>query len=403
MSLAHGRTSRAPPGGLDRSPATAALVPTGAGALAIVGASLLLPRVGPNLAPADVFLAVIVVLGLRELRWSDPSPARGLARIIAPWLCIVAAGSVLALTTVGINSAALTSLIQSTYAITILITAYALFAAPRVDRRHLVSVTGAAILLVTAGLIVSWEPAIRPAGSFYHPNYAGHFLALATIVWWRGAALRTGLRLTIAAAGIVGILLTASFGALSMLAAAALPNIRTAVQRHPWTVPAVAAALSVALIWGAGPAIVATASGASASPTLSAERFERSQEGRFDLWGRAIATTREHPLGIGPESFRTQPQLSGSGTVGQGREPHNVYLAYLVERGLLGLLGLIGLGVALWRHAPPGGVTHALLLAIMVSNLVRETLHYRHMWLFLALAFALDGARRTSQETAHAA
>jgi O-antigen ligase len=398
------RTPRAPPAGLDGSwPAAVTLASTFVGAAAIIGASLLLPRLGPNIAPADAFLAGAILLGLRDLRGADPSPGRGLGRAIAPWVCVITAGSIIALTTVGVTSPALISLTQSTYAITILVAAYALFSAARVDRRRLVWATGAAIAVVTAGLVAVWVPGTRPAGSFYHPNYAGHFLAMATIVWWRGADLRTWLRVAIAAVGVAGVLLTASFGALLMLTAAALPGAAERVRRRPWTVPAMAAVLSVVVLGGAGPTLTATITGLAASPTLNAERFERSQEGRFDLWDDAIGTTREHPLGIGPESFRTQPQLRGSGTVGQGREPHNVYLAFLVERGALGLFGLIGLGVALWRYAPPGGIAHALLLAIMVSNLVRETLHYRHMWLFLALAFALDRARRGSREAAHAA
>ena len=47
----------------------------------------------------------------------------------------------------------------------------------------------------------------------------------------------------------------------------------------------------------------------------------------------------------------------------------------------------------IWRSAPAFGVTRLLLAACLISGLFREVIHYRHMWMFLALAMAVDHAR----------
>jgi hypothetical protein len=72
------------------------------------------------------------------------------------------------------------------------------------------------------------------------------------------------------------------------------------------------------------------------------------------------------------------------------QEAHNEFLAYLTERSLIGLIGLILLYLAIWRLGPRGGVTRALVIGFALQSLVRETLHYRHLWLLLAFALVLD-------------
>ena len=60
------------------------------------------------------------------------------------------------------------------------------------------------------------------------------------------------------------------------------------------------------------------------------------------------------------------------------------------ERGALGLLGLVALWATLWRFAPRRGVGRAMLLGLVVASLVRETSHYRHLWILLALVVTYE-------------
>ena len=359
---------------------------------AIVGSSVLLPALPANLAPVDPLLLGAILLGLASTSSGVHSPPKAALRTMAPWLALLAATTVLALTTAGITSWALLSIAKSGYAIALFLGVYALFWSHPVDRRALVWATGLAIVVVTGGLLATWEPPDRAAGTFYHPNYPGHFLAMALIVWWCNGRHLGRIRTVIALVGVGGIVLTASFGAIMMLLVAAGPNVLAWSRRHLWVAAAGASILLIAAISLDGTAPGNSDEELAVTDTLSADRFQRSQEGRIDLWTTALDATIDHPQGLGPMGFRNTPELSGKDAADDGRLAHNLYISYLVDRGPLGLIALLGLGLALWRHAPRGGTARLLLLAIAASNLVRETSHYRHMWIFLAVALTLDHA-----------
>lgn len=359
---------------------------------AIVGSSVLLPPIGPNLTPTDPLLVAALAFGLAVTPAVSDTPPKRVLRAIAPWLALLAASSVLALTTSGITSWAVLSLSKSIYSFALFVGAYALFWSSRTDPRVLVWATGLAVVVVTVGLLATWEPPARSAGTFYHPNYPGHFLAMALIVWWPAARQAPLVRAQIALVGLGGILLTSSFGAILMLLVACLPKALRWLRNHAWVAPAAGAVGLVGLLVVGLPSGEVNRSEVEVTQTLSANRFERSQEGRVDLWANALDATVQHPLGLGPMGFRNSPEFSGKDVADDGRLAHNLYVSYLVDRGPLGLIALFGLGFALWRHAPAGGMARPLLLAVAASNLVRETSHYRHMWIFLAVALTLDHA-----------
>jgi O-antigen ligase len=118
-----------------------------------------------------------------------------------------------------------------------------------------------------------------------------------------------------------------------------------------------------------------------------------------------------HPLGIGPGNSVLQAVPIGHrerpGMSFQAKEAHSDYVAYAIERGPIGLLGQVlwvlaslalvlgGAGVAdprrsaIVRAAMVGG-----LLASATHSVVIEKLHFRHYWLFLALACALAAGER---------
>ena len=139
-------------------------------------------------------------------------------------------------------------------------------------------------------------------------------------------------------------------------------------------------------------------------------RFDRSSEGRFDLWGRGIDVLLEHNAflwGVGPENFR---EVDASGNDNQ---LHNDTLAFLVERGLLGLIGLaLFAGITLTkavqilrisgkdpRRARWGVVVFlAALAATMVESLTHQIFHTRELWLVLAVQEAVLYKMITSEE-----
>lgn len=136
-------------------------------------------------------------------------------------------------------------------------------------------------------------------------------------------------------------------------------------------------------------------------------RADRSSEGRFNLWSRGLEELHEQKVGfwgIGPANFRVVDW--------QGKQLHNDYLAFLVERGALGALGLIVLwGVAAIRafnlfllnrkfpeHAHWGEVVFiAMVAATLFESLTHQIFHDRQLWLVLALLEAVTYRRFVSE------
>src|SRR5438093_1050231 len=154
-------------------------------------------------------------------------------------------------------------------------------------------------------------------------------------------------------------------------------------------------------------------------------RVGHSFEGRVKIWGSLLHRYRSNPLGYGPGNSRWQtvsveererPLASGTDPF-LSKEAHNDYLAYLIERGPLALLALLvfkfqvfGRITRWWRGraasaqgwvrgGPLAAATFGAWVASWINSITIETLHFRHVWLFLALVYALgkvDGdARRT--------
>jgi O-antigen ligase len=138
---------------------------------------------------------------------------------------------------------------------------------------------------------------------------------------------------------------------------------------------------------------VAAASGVEFLPErgestgYNADHLERTTSGRLDLWGAAIDQVIERPWGIGPGSSRNLQVLREGD---DSKETHSEPLAFLSERGAIGLLGLVALWATLWRFAVPRGVGRAMILSLVVASFFRETSHYRHLWILLALVVTYE-------------
>jgi O-antigen ligase len=138
-------------------------------------------------------------------------------------------------------------------------------------------------------------------------------------------------------------------------------------------------------------------------------RAERSSGGRLNLWQRGFEVFIDHDAilwGVGPENFREVD--------GRGNQLHSDFIAFLVERGLIGTFGLLLLaGTAfsralhlIWiynKHPGRVGIEGFVFLgatvAVVVESLTHQVFHFRELWLVLALQEAIAiHATRAVQE-----
>jgi hypothetical protein len=107
---------------------------------------------------------------------------------------------------------------------------------------------------------------------------------------------------------------------------------------------------------------------------------------RFDIQRRGVLVGLSSPAGVGP---------------GGWPHAHSLYVRTLAEQGVLGLTALVvllgGLAVPLargaWRGSAeyrilPSRVLLALILGQMVNSVVIDSIHWRHLWVLLGLAWA---------------
>lgn len=367
-----------------------------AGALTLLGSGVLLPRVGPNGALVDPVVALGIIVGAFMLKSFPITPAAAGARAVLPPICLIALGTTLSLYSAGLQPWALLSMVQSAYAFATFVGLYALFWQWR-EHLPLFSLGAAAgVVVVTASLFLTYTPGVRPAGVLYHPNYAGHYLVAMALCVHAAMPWRR-LKVAVLGVALVGVFLTASFGALVMIGVATSYLLLRYLRTRPGVVAFGLAGLVV--VGAVGYAFIRTSletgQTVGATSTLNSARLARSGSGRLYIWQQALTAAWHHPLGVGPDG------LHNRGVITRFREAHNLYVAFVAERGLIGLLGLLLVGFLLWRHAPAGGMGRAALLAFAAANLVRETFHYRHMWLALALVLVADHAHRLDELGEH--
>lgn len=146
-------------------------------------------------------------------------------------------------------------------------------------------------------------------------------------------------------------------------------------------------------------------------------RAPRSLETRTEIWEAGLEVFREHPFGIGPQSFYAQIDLGigGKGSI----ELHSDFIANLVERGFLGLGALLLFyalvagrlyemaqaarrlrrrDLGLWTGALAG-----IVIGYFVYALTHQALHHDTLWLVFAVIFAQSAMlRRTAAQPAAA-
>ncbi|HVL90649.1 MAG TPA: O-antigen ligase family protein [Actinomycetota bacterium] len=243
---------------------------------------------------------------------------------------------------------------------------------------------------------------------FQNPNITGNYFLIAIFVAVASRPKSWPRRSAAVAVMLAAMLLTGSNAAILGLAAGAVVAVFVYAWRRIDPIVAVVV-LSAILVAGAGSYVAMGESFRRAPESenllirYSIGRLERSAANRQDLFSEQMALYRERGiLGIGP--FATRDELGRSGESGV-RSSHNDYLATLVERGPIGVAGLLLLAGAIgyriarghagvvkpeWRKAAgTGAAMTGVAVALALSALTHEILHYRHLWALLGLIAAV--------------
>ncbi len=238
-------------------------------------------------------------------------------------------------------------------------------------------------------------PKGRVQGLFKDANVFGAFVVPAVVLAFARFSEPGRRRLAwgwLALIGLLAVLLSYSRGAWINLAIglAAYSGIRAISGR-------VRASLGTMVVVGIAVVGLAAAVLAVADIPVVRDMLEMraSAQGydndRFSNQSAALSLALEHPLGIGPGGTETRFPISA----------HSLYIRAFVENGVLGLWAVVGLllaslGRSLWIALTPGrpstqrlfAVIVGALVGVVVESAVIDTLHWRHLWLVLALAWA---------------
>ena len=401
--------------------------------------ALLVPFALPA-GPAQ--LALIDVLNLPALALFFALAAGRGTRVVLPFtlpMLLIGTGSLLAITNAVSVGASALALAQDAYLYLWFVALVAILA----RQRDLVPVALAWLLAGdVAALVCVWQAAaagafpgellsaegFRPRGTFYGANMCADYLMLSVFVALslRGRAPRLLVWGSMALL-LVALLVTKSNGSLIALVVGAGASVLAWAMRGEGSrtrragTLALLAALAVLAYgayaqWGVGQGVAKSVGEGSVLG-----RMEKSSAGRKEIWRTLGSQLARHPLGLGPGNSVLQSVPIGHrvrpGTSFQAKEAHSDYFAYAIERGPIGLLGhllwvLAGILLVLGVAGPPvAGVSPRLLApeaarriewlrAVFVGGLVAsavhstviEKLHFRHYWLFLALACAATAA-----------
>ena len=353
------------------------------------GVAILRPALPANLAYVDPVIAAVSLVSLLAMAKAGSPATRAGARAL-PWLWLILVGSFLSLFTVGITGWAIADLVRTNFAVLTFFCFWHLMTVAKLERY---AIWGTAIGLGVTSIALLVQPfRYRGKAFFEHPNYAGHYCVMAAFLLFFA-----GKRWYFQVLAVFGLAMavwqTGSFGAIAMaLAMVAYLVVRSASRNTAvLAVGLIVFAIGVLFLASPGGDSVSTGNGSwQVSGSLSSDRLDKSQGSRYEVWSDAWGAFAKEPLGVGPDGVH-QRQIAIH--LGHPLEIHNDALGYLVERGVLGLIGFIGFWVVVWKASRRGGLARMLIVGALVQGMFRETFHYRHMWLIIAVAFVIDGRR----------
>jgi O-antigen ligase len=342
-----------------------------------------------NLSGGIALLFILVAAGLliRRRRGVGPAVAATL------WLClwtVIAVGSHGASTETvreGVREVSIVALAV------IVVNAGKALSLSTVTR--LIQIVGVAAALVAiyqlgthSGLVINRE--IRANGTFTHPNGAAMFFAIATTgsLWRYLDDGRRRLDLLLAALFATATIATFSLSGLAALLAMlmAFGAARPGSFQLKFGAYAVAAIIVVGfLATPLGGERIAKESSTSLKSAQVRGAANTSLAWRFYKWGTLIPQWEQSPF-LGQGLGTTVTAEGTSENVSAGRVPHNEYIRYLVETGVIGLAILMWVLVILIRRlaerrripgVPNGGTLGiAIVAGCLVNALADNTLLY---------------------------
>jgi uncharacterized membrane protein len=255
-------------------------------------------------------------------------------------------------------------------------------------------------LMTHSGLLIAGQ--VRSNGTFTHPNGAAVYFAIATMssLWryldkgrHRSDAIFSAL---FAAATITTFSLSGLAGLLTMLVV--FGALRSGSYRIKFGAYAVAALVVVAfLATPLGAERIANESSTQLSSAETRGTANTSLAWRFYKWRTLIPEWERAPV-LGQGLGTTITVEGTSEYVTAGKVPHNEYVRYLVEAGVVGLAILIWAIVSLFRAfsrqrkmidiGDQGVLGIAVLAGCLVNALVDNTLLYSTTGYALALIMA---------------
>jgi O-antigen ligase len=355
--------------------------------LAIFGTALQAFQFGPGLSVVDPVIAVGILAATPYLLTPGNAGHR-LFRRSLPWIWIFVLGHLFGLIGVGLTTWAVSALLRNLGAFAAFFAFFAVCVARPAARRLGWFAFFSAFAFVAMSVFVHSSAGLRASGVFDNANYPGHFLATGVTVLMFAGHWRVSSRAIGIGVGLLGIIATGSFGALTFVAVVVAywmwsrgARLRTQLRVSLRLLCVVISVVLVILGFGrVSVSEVNTGSG------IDAARFARSSDARGHIWSEAIAVAEAHPLGVGPGGFHARQDL---GRTNQ-EIAHNDYLEVLVGGGVVALLGFAGLLLVLWRASRPAKISRALLLGFGTAAVFRDTVNFRHLWLVLALALATE-------------
>ncbi len=354
----------------------------------MAGAAFLSVHLPLNLAPGDVFLALLLALGVGALLRHEGGPFAAVLGRSVPLLWLLTVGSVVSLLGVGFPLWALDHALRDFLSLV----SFAIIGAYVWGRRRIADdvmlVCATTGVVVAISTILATGGSVRQAGAlFRNPNYAAHFIATAVVVT-AYSRLRIGTKVLAIAIMILGMIPTGSFGGLSVLvgAVAVVPYRRLHVL-GPGLRALVRLILVVLLAFFA-------LKGATAFETSDVDlgrgadsaRFSRSSSTRVIIWEDALGQLGTHPMGVGPRGMAKRDDL----VLRHQAESHNDYVGFLTEQGPLGFVAFLGIAFVIWRSLPAGGAARQLFVGLALSGVFREVVNFRHVWLALVLLALRD-------------
>jgi O-antigen ligase len=243
----------------------------------------------------------------------------------------------------------------------------------------------------------------RAQGLFKDPNVYGPYLipvllyGLMRLQRARPLSFRFSCELLACALTAMGVFLSFSRAAWAdcALAAVAFLALQFIYSVRTRTVSATALYSVLALLLIAAIVVALSLAGGSDFSHMLKDRLgdnglHRYDDDRFDTQRRALETFLRQPLGIGP----------GQTEVTFDYSTHNMYIRILVETGVLGFVTFYAFVLLSVARATRLALTlrdrftrdvfalvSASCFGLMLNGFVIDTIHWRHLWFLLALAW----------------